>query len=138
MVEPVKRERPLARFGRLSWRITISTRMPTPHSAAIHSISEAVDGPAAEERASANDGENSSPNASTSVNSSAPNATKTNQCAAPTTVHFSMRVWPSVSVSIVRVRASLFVGARRVGLAEPDDRDHAADRQRDQHDRPPP
>ncbi len=62
-------------------------------------------------------GLNSSPNASISVNSSEPNAMKTVQCAAPTTVHLSIRVWPSVSVSIVRVRRPAF--AVRVGSAWP-------------------
>jgi len=40
----------------------------------------------------------------------------TNQCAAPTTVHLSIRVCPSVSVSMVRNRAPLAVNRSGSGL----------------------
>ena len=42
--------------------------------------------------------------------------TITNQCAAPTTLHLSIRVWPRVSASIVLVRGALVAEPLRVGL----------------------
>ena len=55
---------------------------------------------------SRNAGSNSCPYAVTSVRNSSPKPTKTNQCATPTSVHCSIRVWPSVSRSIVSVRCA--------------------------------
>ena len=45
------------------------------------------------------------PNAVTRVKNSSPKPMKTNQCAEPTSVHWSIRVCPRVSLSIVAVRA---------------------------------
>ena len=44
------------------------------------------------------------PNAVTRVKNKQPKPTNTNQCATPTNVHWSIRVWPRVSLSIVTVR----------------------------------
>ena len=62
--------------------------------------------------------------ASSTSSDSTMKPTITNQCAAPTTVHLSIRVWPSVSASIVLVRAPLSANRVRVGLAQPDDGHH--------------
>ena len=56
------------------------------------------------------------------------NATITNQCAAPTTLHLSIRVWPSVSASMVPVRVGDRSERLGVGLAEPDHRGHPGHR----------
>ena len=52
------------------------------------------------------------------------NETITNQCAAPTTPHLSIRVWPAVSTSMVLVRVPLSVKRAGSGLAEADHRGH--------------
>ena len=46
------------------------------------------------------------PNAVTRVKNSSPKPMNTNQCAVPTQVHWSIRVWPSDSLSMVAVRAA--------------------------------
>ena len=55
-------------------------------------------------RGSAKLGENSWPKAVSRVKKSSPKPTMTNQCAAPTQVHWSIRVWPRDSLSRVTVR----------------------------------
>ena len=82
--------------------------MPSPVSAAISSMSSPY--PAhLPITGSSNAGLTLSPYASARVNTSAPKPTMTNQCAAPTIVHLSIRVWPRVSASMVRSRAPLVV-----------------------------
>ena len=55
--------------------------------------------------------------ASSTSSDSTMKPTITNQCAAPTTPHLSIRVWPAVSTSIVLARATL--SAKRSGAGWP-------------------
>ena len=116
MVEPVNRDRPPARLGRLRSRIAISTRMPTDAEHADALGDQAEDRPVADDRQLAV-GVTTSKYASSTSSDSTMKPTITNQCAAPTTLHLSIRVWPAVSTSIVLVAGALVGEPLRVGLA---------------------
>ena len=94
MVEPVNRDRPPGRLGRLRSRIAISTRMPTRPSTPMISVArpKIVQCPMI---GSPPVGVTTSKYASSTSSDSTTKPTITNQCAAPTTPHLSIRVWPS-------------------------------------------
>jgi hypothetical protein len=103
MVDPVNRDRRSGRSGRLRSRMTISTTMPTRPSAPIHSVTSpyGVQPPSSGRWPAPS---TTSKYASSTSSESTTKATMTNQWAAPTTLHRSMRVCPTVSASITRSR----------------------------------
>ena len=106
MFDPMNRERRFAFDGRLRSRITISTAIPTRPSTPISSVTRpyGVQGPISGRSAV---GSTTSKYAASTSDASRMNATMTVQCAAPTTVHLSIRVCPTVSRSIVTRRVPL-------------------------------
>lgn len=94
VLEPAKRDLRPALPGRLSWRMTIRTMMPTVVSVPIAStyISHGSQSPMNGISQSA---WKSWPMALTIVSSRVRKPTATNQCATPTTPQRFMRVWPT-------------------------------------------
>ena len=81
------------------------------------------------------DGENASKYACSTSDDSRMKPIITNQCAAPTTPHLSIRVWPRVSRQHVRRAGAAPVGAARVRLTQSYDREHLPDGAHHEHDR---
>lgn len=103
--EPAKRDLRPARLGWLSWRMAMSTRMPSVIVVTRNSrnISYGTQWPMI---GSVQSALKSWPKAFAKVSTSERKAMAMNQCAAPTTFHRFIRVWPRNSRSTVTVRAT--------------------------------